>query len=126
MTSAPIMARAPTNGFSLIEALIALAILAITAVSFLRATEANISRVTALETRTAASWVAQNRLAELTLGMAIPDTPVPMLGRNYTVAVTTTPTADPTLDRIDIVVTAPDDGTGNTLTGFVWTGGGGR
>ena len=47
--------RAPTHGFSLIEALVALAILAITAVSFLRATEANISRVTALETRTAAS-----------------------------------------------------------------------
>ena len=115
--------RAPTHGFSLIEALVALAILAITAVSFLRATEANISRVTALETRTAAALVAQNRLAELRLGMAVANAPTEMLGRTYAVAVTTTPTADPTLDRVDIAVTLPDGGTGTTLTGFVWTGG---
>ena len=119
------MTRIQDAGFTLIEALIALAILAITAVSFLRANEANIARVTALETRTAASWVAQNRLAELTLGLTVPEGPVPMLGRDYAVAVSTTPTADPTLMRVDIAVSPTDNGTGTQLTGFVWTRGGG-
>ena len=120
------MTRHPTHGFTLIEALIALAILAITAVSFLRATESNVARVTALETRAAATWVAQNRLAELTLGTPIAADPVPMLGRDYTVAVASTPTADPMLNRIDISVSPTDQSTTTQLTGFVWnrTGGG--
>lgn len=115
--------RAPDHGFTLIEALIAMAILAITAVSFLRATEANIARLTTLETRAAASWVAQNRLAELTLGTTT-DGPVSMLGRDYSVNVTSTPTTDPTLARVDITVSPKDGSAGAQLTGFVWSGSG--
>ncbi|MEO8241426.1 MAG: type II secretion system minor pseudopilin GspI [bacterium] len=119
------MTRQPTHGFTLIEALIALAILAITAVSFLRATEANVARVTALETRAAASWAAQNRLAELTLGTPVPSEPVELLGRSYKVDVATTPTADPQLNRIDISATLTDQTASTQLTGFVWNRAGG-
>lgn len=118
------MMRRGTDGFTLIEALIAMAILAITAVSFLRATEANIARITALETRAAATWVAQNRLAEMSLGLAAPKGPVAMLGRDYGVSVTTTATADPALSRVDIAVDLVAGGAGTRLTGFVWVGGG--
>ncbi len=113
-------ARRPSSaGFTLIEALIALAILAITAVSFLRATEANVARVSALETRSSALWVAQNRLAELTLGLPVPDGPVPMLGQDFAVLVTPSATADPGLVQQNITVTLAGGGTGASLTGFV-------
>jgi general secretion pathway protein I len=117
------MTRAPTHGFTLIEALVALAILAITAVSMLQATEANVARVSALETRAAAGWVAQNRLAEMTLGLPPQADPMPMLGRDYTVQVSTTATTDPALTRVDIAVDPTAGGTGSRLTGFVWSGG---
>ena len=106
-------------GFTLIESLIALAVLAITAVSFLRATEANVARVSALEIRAAAAWVAQNRLAELTLRMRPAEGPVPMMGAAFTVAVVAVPTADPGLLQVDITATLAGGGAGAQLTGFV-------
>lgn len=111
--------RRPETGFTLIEALIALAVLAITAVSFLRATEANVARVSTLEARTSATWVAQNRLAELTLGLSAADGPVRMMGQDFAVAVSPAPTSDPGLLQVDIAVTLADGGTGAQLTGFV-------
>lgn len=117
--------RRADAGFTLIEALIALAVLAITAVSFLRATEANVARVTTLEARTAATWVAQNRLAELTLGLDAADGPVKMMGQDFDVSVTTTATNDPTLLQVDIAATPSVGGTGAQLTGFVLNRAGG-
>ena len=119
------MTRQTDAGFTLIESLIALAVLAITAVSFLRATEANVARVSALETRAAAGWVAQNRLAELTLGMTPAPGPVAMLGQDFTVTVATVPTADPGLAQLDIAVTRTGGGAGAQLTGFVAQAAGG-
>ncbi|WBY09406.1 type II secretion system minor pseudopilin GspI [Sphingomonas sp. 7/4-4] len=52
-------------GFSLIEALVALAVLAIAAVGLMRTVESHIDSTRGLERRTAAMWVAENRLAEL-------------------------------------------------------------
>ncbi|MEO6300019.1 MAG: type II secretion system minor pseudopilin GspI [Paracoccaceae bacterium] len=111
--------RNKSDGFTLIESLIALAVLAITAVSFLRATEANVGRVSALELRAAAGWVAQNRLAELMLGLQPTRGHVTMLGRDFTVTVTPTPTADPSLTQVDISANLVDGGVGARLTGFV-------
>ncbi len=95
-------------GFTLIEALIALAILSITAVSFLRSTEANIARVRALEARSAATWAAQNRLTERTLGLRPAEGPVHMLGQDFTVAVKDTPADDPAMVQVDVTATAQD------------------
>ena len=53
------------HGFSLIEALVALAVLAIATVGLVRAVESHVDSTRALERRAAAMWVAENRLAEL-------------------------------------------------------------
>lgn len=51
------------KGFTLLESLIALAILAIALSAVLRATSASTNHVDALRQRVMADWVAQNRLA---------------------------------------------------------------
>lgn len=51
------------SGFTLLESLVALAILAIALAAVLRATGAGTSHVDALRVRLLADWVAQNRLA---------------------------------------------------------------
>ena len=112
--------RSPEAGFTLIETLVALAILAMSAISLLGATEAHIARIRALETRAAAQWVAENYLAEVTLGLDPSGAPSPMNGTELTVQSVYTPTADPDLQRVEIVVRDPRDGRDyGRLTGFV-------
>lgn len=116
------MMRQPDAGFTLIETLIALAVLAMTAVAMLGATEAHIARISALEYRAAAQWAAENYLVELTLGLE-PEAPAPMLGIQFDVAAAMTATNDPDLQRVDITATDPADGRSYTrLVGFVLAG----
>ena len=63
------MRRGGEDGFTLIETLVALVVLATSGVALLGATEAHIARIGALETRAAAQWVAENYLAEVKLGL---------------------------------------------------------
>ena len=116
------MSRSPDAGFTLIETLVALAVLATSAVALLGATEAHIARITALEHRAVAQWAAENMLAELTLGIAPQTSPDAMLGIALTLAATQTPTADPDLARIDIIASAADGTAYGRLTGFLDTG----
>lgn len=112
--------RSPDAGFTLIETLVALAILAMSAVSLLGATEAHIARIGALETRAAAQWATENYLAELTLGLTPSDTPLPMNGTSFTLEATRSETSDPDLERVDIVARETSDGRDyGLLTGFV-------
>lgn len=94
-------------GFSLIEALVALLVLAIGAAGLVRAAEAHVDSIRGLERRAAAQLVAQNRLAELTLpGVpAVADT-VDMLGQRWAVTVRETATDDPDLARLSVAVAA--------------------
>lgn len=106
-------------GFTLIETLVALVVLAVTSVALLTATEAHITRIGGLEARAAAGWITQNYLAELTLGLT-PATPPAMLGRDFAVTETRSPTKDPAL--IQVTLTATEAGTSGTfghLTGFL-------
>lgn len=103
-------------GFTLIEALVALAILATAAISLLAATEAHVSRITGLETRALAQIAAENHLAELEIG-AEPAGAVEMLGHAFEIDVARVETADPDLVRLDIAVRAAEGGT--VLDGFV-------
>lgn len=109
------MASGPEAGFSLIEALVALAILAVAAMSLLMATEAHVARIAGLESRALAQVAAENRLAELDLGIAGDDA-VSVLGRRFTLDVMRGGTADPDVERIDIAVT--DVARAETFRGF--------
>jgi general secretion pathway protein I len=100
--------RAEESGFTLIEALVALAIVAIAAAGVIGATERHIDTVTGIERRVVARWVAENRLAELSLaGKDRADGSagqVEMLGQQWQVATTSRPSADPDLRAVEVAV----------------------
>lgn len=113
------MRRNGEAGFTLIETLVALAVLAASSVAFLAATEAHVLRIGALESRAAALLAAQNYLAEVTLGLE-PGAEAVLLGVTYAVTAQRSPTADPDLQRLDITVTDAAAGKIHArLTGFV-------
>ena len=116
--------RDPQSGFTLIEALVAMAVLALGAVSLLTATEGHVARITALTERTAARWVADYSLTAARLGLDAAS-PVVMLGRSYPVNVTMAGTSDPDLQSISVAVSSATPATGNSsdatlsrLTGY--------
>ncbi|WNO54788.1 type II secretion system minor pseudopilin GspI [Stakelama saccharophila] len=104
------MSPRPTEqGFSLIEALVALAILAIATVGLIRAVESHIDSTRGMELRATAMWVAENRMAELRIGDQQADAgQVPMLGRRWRVATTSRATDDPAIAAIHIDVYRAD------------------
>jgi len=104
-------------GFTLIESLVALAILAVSAISLLVAAEAHVARITGLEARALAQFAAENTLAELELGLEPDAGPIDMVGRAFRIEVRREPTADPELDRVDLAVT--DVATATTYRGFI-------
>jgi len=97
------------DGFSLIEALVALAVLAIATVGLMRTVESHIDSTRGVERRTAAMWAAENRLAELEAGIAAPSDAVDMLGERWRVAVERRRTDDPEIERVRIAVTAANE-----------------
>ena len=113
--------RDPEAGFTLIEALVAMAVLAVGAVSLLTATESHAARIGQVIDRTAARWAAEARLTELRLGVVPEDGPVESLGRSWEVSDELASTDDPALARVTVTV-APADAGGSslvTLTGYL-------
>lgn len=96
------------DGFSLIEALVALAVLAIAAVGLMRTVESHIDSTRGLERRAIAMWVAENRLAEAELGTDGPPE-VEMLGTRWRVATKRTATDDPEILKLRVEVFAAND-----------------
>lgn len=120
MTCAASGARAGAGadgGFTLIEALVAMAVLAVGATALLFAAEQQTARITALTDRIAARWVAEAALTELRLGLD----PAPvqdMAGQDWTLTMTRAATGDPDLSRVTIA--AGQDGAALvTLTGYL-------
>lgn len=111
-------------GFSLIEALVALTVLAIATVGLVRTAETHIDSTRATERRMAALWVAENRLAELAAGPgAVGGGEVEMLGTRWQVATRQQGTADPAIARVQVRVTAAGEANPTaTLDGFLDTG----
>ena len=113
------MRRDSEAGFTLIETLVALAVLAVSSVAILGAVQAHIARIGGLEYRAAALLAAQNYLAEVTLGLE-PEAAVQVMGIGFAVAAVRLATEDPALQRLDISVADQADGTVYArLTGFV-------
>jgi general secretion pathway protein I len=109
------------QGFSLIEALVALAVLAIATVGLIRAVESHIDSTRAMERRAAAMWVAEEKLAEIQLTDPAANAPeTEMLGQPWRVAVTRSRTGDAAIDKVRIEVFAPSERTPlASLDGFV-------
>ena len=102
------------SGFTLIEVMVALAILAVVAVAASRASSAYLSSVDVLRTRTLAHFVAQNSAADL----RIQDTwltansaqTINAQGRDWQITMTVSQDITPALKKVNIAVAPIIDG----------------
>jgi len=97
--------RLPDAGFTLIEALVAMVILGLGAVSLMTAAEGHTGRISDVTDRIAARWVAENALVMARLNIADDGQPVAMYGQDFTVTRDTGQTDDPDLASITLHVT---------------------
>ncbi|MEE4301247.1 MAG: type II secretion system minor pseudopilin GspI [Pseudomonadales bacterium] len=101
------------GGFTLIEIMVAVGVFAVVSIAVYGRIGEILRQSQRLETRTLATWVAQNRLASLSLEFRGAQEPVPtgrrtdlvtLGGRSWRVAVEIESTSDPNLRRIDVSV----------------------
>lgn len=102
------------SGFTLIEVMVALAILAVVAVAASRASSAYLNSVEVLTTKTLAQFVAQNTAADLQINEVWLEAPQTKMvneqGRIWQVAMTPSDTMTPALKQITISVAPVVDG----------------
>ena len=102
------------RGFTLIEVMVALAILAVVAVAASRASSAYLSSVDVLRTRTLAQFVAQNAAADLRIQdtwlTANKTQTINAQGRDWQVTMTATDAITPALKQVNITVAPIVDG----------------
>lgn len=114
------------RAFTLVEILVALAILAIALTAGMRALTQATDTATALKARTLALWVAQNRLAAAQIALPWPapgryEGEVTQANAQFRWEATVSATPNPQFRRIDIKVGEPGvpDYALATLTGFL-------
>ena len=102
------------SGFTLIEVMVALAILAVVAVAASRASSAYLSSVDVLRTRTLAHFVAQNTAADLRIQetwlTANRTQTINAQGRDWQVVMTVSDAITPALKEVNIAVAPIIDG----------------
>ncbi len=102
------------HGFTLIEVMVALAILAVVAVAASRASSAYLSSVDVLHTRTLAQFVAQNAAADLRIQdtwlTANKTQNINAQGRDWQVTMTVANAITPALKQVNIAVAPIIDG----------------
>ena len=122
------MMRNKTKGFTLIEVLIALVILAVALMAIVKATDTNIHNLDYLRDKMTAQWVADNVLANMQAGLLA--TPretqqqgeIQMLNRTWYWQVTPEQQTNTAIKRINIAVTATANGKPlANLIGFIPT-----
>ena len=104
----------PTSGgFTLIEMMIALIILSVSAIAIFGSSGRSIAQLYALEQRTLADWVAQDYLTQLRLQRRLVTTEIPLgreneqlfkAGRLWDISVDTSATAVETMRRVEVSV----------------------
>ena len=100
-------------GFTLVEVLVALAIVAVALTAGMRAAGGVVEGARRLADVTAAQWCADNQLAALKLSRQFPgvgdaDFSCEQLGRQYRGTLRTRPTPNPNFRRVDAVVRNAD------------------
>ena len=109
----PVISR-HEQGFTLIEVMVALAILAVVAVAASRASSAYLSSVDVLRTRTLAQFVAQNAAADLRIQdtwlTANKTQTINAQGRDWQVTMTISDAITPALKQVNIAVAPIIDG----------------
>ena len=102
------------SGFTLIEVMVALAILAVVAVAASRASSAYLSSVDVLRTRTLAHFVAQNAAADLRIQdtwlTANSTQTINAQGRDWQITMTVSQDITPALKKVNIAVAPIIDG----------------
>ena len=112
------------GGFTLVEVLVALAIVAVTLGAGLRAAGVVTDGARRLAEVTAAQWCADNQIAEMRLSAEFPgvgdaDFSCRQLGRSYAGSLRTRPTPNPNFRRVDATVRDADGRTLVTLTAIL-------
>jgi len=113
------------RGFTLLEVMVALAIVALSLTAVTASMSQMIMAAHTMRDRTYASWIAQNRIAELRLAAAIPDVgasngEVQFANTDWTWRAVVTETGVEDLYKIDVSVSfAGSDDNIRTVTGFV-------
>ena len=120
------MSRAPSDsGFSLIEALVALAVFAMAGVGLVQLQTHSLQTLSRVESRALADVVAQNRLVELAASAASPapgasSEAITFAGRGWRVATDVASVGDGSMLRATIVVTESEGGApGARAVGFI-------
>ena len=112
-------------GFTLIEVMVALVIVALSLSAILAAVSQQLRAAGAIKERTYANWIAHNRIVELRLASEVPevdesDDEVRFADQIWAVRTTVSETGVENLYRIDVAVGfAGDESFIRTVTGFV-------
>lgn len=103
--------RNAEGGFTLVEVLVALVILAVATAGLIQAAEGHIDSIEGMQSRAVAQWVAENRIVELTLApqnrAQLPET-VEMAGQSWIVRLSDRPVEDPALSALTVSVAKLD------------------
>jgi general secretion pathway protein I len=119
--------RAPARqaAFTLIEVMVALAIVALSLSAVVASVSQMVTAASAMQERTYASWIAQNKISEIRLSDTTPevsksDDRVTFASVDWALKTTISETGVENLYRIDVAVSyAESDQTVRTVTGFV-------
>lgn len=113
------------NGFTLIEVMVALAIAALSLAAVAAAISQMVDAASSMQERTYASWIAQNKIAELRLANVVPEVSensgdVEYANRSWTWETTISETGVENLFRVDVAVShTGSEATIRTVTGFI-------
>lgn len=115
MTRVPIHRQPLCRGFTLIEVMVALAVLALATLAIMQNVTLNVSNAAALRDRTLAHWVAMNKVVEQQVSN---DWPAPgeykdramMAGREWYWKVIVRATERDDMRRMDVEVRSDEDG----------------